>query len=982
MESERASDAPQERVVRVFVSSTFRDMRAERDELVKRVFPQLRKLCEERGVTWADVDLRWGITEEQSAEGEVLPICLAEIQRCRPYFIGLLGERYGWVPDVIDPELVREQPWLEEHREGSVTELEILHGVLNNPAMSNRACFYFRDPAYVERVPTAQRADFVESDPKLREKLVSLKDRIRQSGLALRENYPDPETLGRWVLKDLTTAINQAESKPNPLAREAAEHEAFARSRMGVYIGRQEYFDRLDAHAAGDGPPLVVLGESGSGKSALLANWLVRYREAHPGAHTIVHFIGANGHSTDCWVMLHGIMGQLTARLGIEQEIPVQPKALRLAFAKCLSMAAARGRVVLVLDALNQLKQLEDRDGAPDLVWLPSGIPENVRLVVSTLPGRALDDLTKRGWPVLQLQALDIEERIRLIDAYLAQYTKQLSPSRAERIASSPQAANPLYLRALLEELRVFGEHERLDNEIDRYLEADTVPALYETILERYEQDYERDRPGLVRDAMALLWAARRGLSEPELLDLLGTDGEPLPRARWSPLYLAAEQALVSGSGLISFFHDYLREAVEHRYLPTGAARDEAHLRLADYFESRDLGSRRTDELPWQLTEAHAWRRLYDLLADLSFFEEAWRADEFRVKVYWSQVEAASQLRLTDAYRAVLDRPDRHSDYVWDVSILLYATGHPVEALSLQGHLVEHYRRVGDRWALATVLSNQAVILRDRGDLDEAMALHKQQERICRELGNKAGLSSSLGSQALILYARGDLDGAMALHKQQERTCRELGNKAGLSRSLGNQALILNARGDLDGAMASHKQQERICRELGDEAGLHRSLGNQAVILADRDDLAGAMALHKEKERICRESGYGPDLACCLIQQSMTLFRVRGKRREAKIKGQEALSIYESLGLNREVLETKGLLFRARVGSPWVLVILMGVGGIVLGMLNRWLWFIGGSLTAFACLCGLFRIVMLSPGIQARVMSRAHQALANSRRER
>ena len=85
-----------DRVIRVFVSSTFRDMQAERDELVLKIFPQLRRLCEERGVTWGEIDLRWGITEEQSQHGEVLPICLEEIRRCRPYFIGLLGERYGW----------------------------------------------------------------------------------------------------------------------------------------------------------------------------------------------------------------------------------------------------------------------------------------------------------------------------------------------------------------------------------------------------------------------------------------------------------------------------------------------------------------------------------------------------------------------------------------------------------------------------------------------------------------------------------------------------------------------------------------------------------------------------------------------------------------------------------------------------------------------------------------------------------------------
>ena len=46
------------RAMRVFVSSTFRDMQAEREELVKRVFPKLRRICEARAVTWTEVDLR------------------------------------------------------------------------------------------------------------------------------------------------------------------------------------------------------------------------------------------------------------------------------------------------------------------------------------------------------------------------------------------------------------------------------------------------------------------------------------------------------------------------------------------------------------------------------------------------------------------------------------------------------------------------------------------------------------------------------------------------------------------------------------------------------------------------------------------------------------------------------------------------------------------------------------------------------------
>ncbi|MBI5222841.1 hypothetical protein HY990_00300, partial [Candidatus Micrarchaeota archaeon] len=51
--------------------STFRDMHDEREELVKRIFPELRKRCRERFVELTDVDLRWGISDEQKAKGKV-----------------------------------------------------------------------------------------------------------------------------------------------------------------------------------------------------------------------------------------------------------------------------------------------------------------------------------------------------------------------------------------------------------------------------------------------------------------------------------------------------------------------------------------------------------------------------------------------------------------------------------------------------------------------------------------------------------------------------------------------------------------------------------------------------------------------------------------------------------------------------------------------------------------------------------------------
>jgi len=67
-----APTGPESRVIRVFLSSTFRDFMQERDLLVKEVFPELRRKARERGVDVVDVDLRWGITEEESRQGIVL----------------------------------------------------------------------------------------------------------------------------------------------------------------------------------------------------------------------------------------------------------------------------------------------------------------------------------------------------------------------------------------------------------------------------------------------------------------------------------------------------------------------------------------------------------------------------------------------------------------------------------------------------------------------------------------------------------------------------------------------------------------------------------------------------------------------------------------------------------------------------------------------------------------------------------------------
>lgn len=88
------------RTVRVFISSTFNDMHGERDALTRVVFPAVNNRAKNRRVRVVPVDLRWGLTSEDTSDSGLgaLEHCLLEIDNSRPFFIVLRGERYGWIP--------------------------------------------------------------------------------------------------------------------------------------------------------------------------------------------------------------------------------------------------------------------------------------------------------------------------------------------------------------------------------------------------------------------------------------------------------------------------------------------------------------------------------------------------------------------------------------------------------------------------------------------------------------------------------------------------------------------------------------------------------------------------------------------------------------------------------------------------------------------------------------------------------------------
>jgi tetratricopeptide (TPR) repeat protein len=881
-----------ERRIKVFVSSTFRDMQLEREELVKRVFPQIRRRCEQRGVAWSEVDLRWGVTDEQKAEGAVLPICLAEIDRSRPYFIGLLGQRYGWVPDELPAELAAQMGWLSDAHDRSVTELEILHGVLNDPAAGGYARFYLRDAAWVAALEATEQETYTEPGEEARRKLEALKQRIRSSGHPVRD-YTDPVALGDQVLADLTTLVDDLfpeAATPDALERTAAEHAAFAAARFTGFVPRPTLSAALDAHASTGEAPLVITGPAGAGASALVANWARAWREQHRDDVVVEHYVGANAEASDWRSLARRLVAELARAHGLSDidadALPDDPAGLRGALTNALDRAGASGRrTIVVVDGVDQL---DDADGATDLVWLPAAPPAAIRIVLTTLAGPPIDASTHRGWNLLQVPPLTEPERRELIATFLAQFAKALDEVHVRRLATAVPTGNALYLRVVLSELRQHGDHFTLGNLIETLLAAATVDDLLEQVLARYERDYERDRPGLARDAFSALWAARRGLSEPELLDLLGTGEDPLPHRTWAPLFLAAEEGLVTRSGYLRFATDVHRKAVEDRYAPSPAG----HAALATYFAAQPLGPRVVDELPWHQLALGDIDALARTLGNAAFTDLAYREALPDLRRLWTRAETAGH-SMAGGYAAIVADPASDANAAWQVARLLTDAGHLEPGIRLhrflvdssddrtrgaalvnlgsaqwlQGDLdgagatlaeaVECERDVAatDTNVRRAALGNLAMVCRDRGSFDEAQALFTEEENLCRAAGDAHGLQASLGNQAQLARQRGDTARALACTEEQEEICRATGDRIGVARAQAARATVLSDLGQLEQALPLYRAHADVCRDIGDARGLTESLLNQAVDLQrlGRPEEGAAAAI--EAEAHARQAG-------------------------------------------------------------------------------------------------------------------------------
>jgi WD40 repeat protein len=624
------------KTVRVFISSTFRDMHAERDHLVRFVFPKLRQELVQRRIHLVDVDLRWGVTSEQDA----LSVCREVVDECRPRFLCMLGGRYGWVPP---------------GRTRSITAAEIHYGVLDRDHTSRGfAYFYFRDPSATAAMAEVAPGEFREpAGSHGAVALAELKTAIVESGLQpfiYRAQWDDQsrrliglKELGDRVYVDLKQSIDQefgptTGEKPDEFTEEKAAMEAFIEERVQRFVlgSRQPVWNELQRHAESTGGNgyLCLTGESGSGKSALLGKFCQDYRATHPQDLVIPHFAGASPGSTDVRRALRRLCQELAIGAALTAEIPEDPEKLRVAFAEILQQASAQKRVVILLDAINQFDPTTQFAGWS---WLPEELPAKTRIILSTLSGPVLESLRRRRQPPLpvELQPLDAPDRQAIIREFLHRYRKSMTDDQRAALLAKADAGTPLYLLVALEELRTLGTYEEITDRIAQ-LPPDTR-ALFIWILKRLQDDDGfRDASGrkigqeLVSRFVSLLGASRHGLSQQELRELL-SPGDP--QGNVAALAQLLRPYLMQRGELLDFYHGQFRQAAFEEYGNRGPAT--CHAEIAAYFDERPnwVGreflplqagkpdSRKAGELPWQLSRAREPVKLARVLGDIGFLE-------------------------------------------------------------------------------------------------------------------------------------------------------------------------------------------------------------------------------------------------------------------------------------------------------------------------------------------------------------------------
>jgi hypothetical protein len=424
------------------------------------------------------------MTKEESQNGLVIRNCLEAVDAAQPWFICILGQRYGWsFTTDPDSELLKQTfdiaaenyPWVDKYRDRSVTEIEVLHGYLNKSPEKRKGTkflLYIRQPMLGEDAPENEC-----ENEEARAKLEDLKRRCLE--VAKPRYFTAVEQLGKFVLMDLQEQIE----KEFPMARgysaaeaEEAAHVSYSRVKatphaqipanldllrhhVPTWDGSERLGDRVeDKQTTQVTKPLLLYGEPGCGKSALLSHYfhrVVPQEERHGDIVMVLHHCGASAASCKLENVLLRFMEQCRARLprsgikffGAKEILPTDRMGLIAALPDFIEHAAtaaqaANKQLIWVIDGLEHIERSAQRLGdhgrmswlsASDTEWFPKlPLPPNFHFICTVSAAadpHTLNSTVRRGSEIQRAVGRRSEEKGRRTTSATtahASYTRQL----------------------------------------------------------------------------------------------------------------------------------------------------------------------------------------------------------------------------------------------------------------------------------------------------------------------------------------------------------------------------------------------------------------------------------------------------------------------------------------------------------------------------------------------------------------------------
>lgn len=525
------------KTIRIFISSTFKDMHGERDLIVRYVIPELKYRAKTLNINIQVIDLRWGITEVESNNSKSLEICLSEVARCE-YFLGILGERYGYISDYIVPNNP-EFDWVKEYPPGaSLTEMEIYCAALANPSASmERSFFYFRNKLFESQIPEKWKKDFLSESESSHNKIKNLKQRIKESGLEVFNDYPcywggevngipvvaGLEDFGQRVLDNLWNSLCKYYKKEKISLHDhnlLILHSSYAETFQQI-TGRDSFVKNCADNILSKDGFFIITGKSGCGKTAIMAE-LCKITKLQP---VFPYFIGMDSRSLYLHNMLYDLFISICSYFSIKYLVPNKLENLISIFIDILEAAVQKsvcGRLIIFIDGLDQLMD----NFSQELDWLPDALPMGVKIILSTATNSSIYDILmqrskyQKNIYNFDLSPLIISEREKIVCNELHPFRKTLDTSPFNNqlfmLISRREAGLPLFLHLACEELKTFGQFENLTSKLRNY--PQTIYLLLIEILKQLDNIHGKH---LVHLALCLISLSPEGLDEHELHTLL-----------------------------------------------------------------------------------------------------------------------------------------------------------------------------------------------------------------------------------------------------------------------------------------------------------------------------------------------------------------------------------------------------------------------------------------------------------------------------